>query len=274
MAGGIIRAAVAAHSPRMGIEEKAPDFVRPLIAGLREMGDAIRAAKPDVIVVHSTHWVCTFMWYVTTQAVHKGVCVGDEIPDFIPGSPYQYKGDPEFARAIIGEIEAAGYPARPNDSPHYNWDYGSWIPVKYMDPKAEIPVVLIGTTIMADLNECMGVGGAVRKAAEKTGRRAVVVASSSFTHKLVRGPALWPTEDRMELDRRFIGLLTEGKIAEAKRWYPDYTEWVVGEMGGRNIALMLGAMDEKAEAYKGQQFGPYGQSSGSGNANVAVAPVG
>ena len=100
MAGGIIRAAVATHSPRMGIEEKAPDFVRPLIAGLREMGDAIRAAKPDVIVVHSTHWVCTFMWYVTTQAIHKGICVGDEIPDFIPGSPYQYKGDPEFARAV------------------------------------------------------------------------------------------------------------------------------------------------------------------------------
>jgi hypothetical protein len=104
MAGGIIRAAVAAHSPRMGIEENAPDFVRPLIAGLREMGEAIRADRPDVIVVHSTHWVCTFMWYVTTQAVHKGVCVGDEIPDFIPGSPYQYKGDPEFAKAIIGEM--------------------------------------------------------------------------------------------------------------------------------------------------------------------------
>lgn len=274
MVGGIVHSVVAAHSPRMGIEEKAPDFVRPLIQGLREMGAAIRGAKPDAIVIHSTHWVTTFMWYVTTQAVHKGICVGDEIPDFIPGAPYEFKGDPVLGNAIVDEIRALGYPSMPNESPHYNWDYGSWIPAKYMDPKCEIPVVLVGTVPLADLDECMNVGGAIRTAAEKTGKRISVVASSSFSHKLVRGPSSWPTAERIELDRKFIDLLMQGKIAEAKKWYPDYTGWVVGEMGGRNIALMLGTIDETSgKSFTGRQYGPYGQSSGSGNANVAVAPA-
>ena len=274
MAGGIIHSAIAAHSPRMGVEEKAPDFVKGLIKGAYEMGERIRADKPDVIVVNSAHWVTTFMWYVTCQARHKGVVIADEAPDLIPGVPYERKGDPEFARALVEEINAAGFPCRPNESPHYTWDYGSWVPVKYMDPEGRIPVVLTGTVPLADNAECMAVGAAVRRTAEKTGKRAVVVCSSSLTHKIVRGPDKWPLQSHMELDFKFMDMLKQGRIGEAKEWFPRYTKDVVGEMGGRNVAFMLGAIDEAKGRWRGEQYGPYGQSSGSGNCNLTVFPTG
>ena len=50
MAGGIIAAAITAHVPRMGIEDKAPDFQRGLIAGSKAMGEALRGLKPDLFV--------------------------------------------------------------------------------------------------------------------------------------------------------------------------------------------------------------------------------
>ena len=62
MSGGVIASVVASHSPRMGVEEKAPEFIRGLINGLRELGEAMRALEPNAIVLHSAHWVSTFLW--------------------------------------------------------------------------------------------------------------------------------------------------------------------------------------------------------------------
>ena len=268
---GIIRTVVAPHTPRMGIEEKAPDFVRALIKSQREMGEDIRAETPDVLIINSAHWVCTFNWHVTCQAEHKGHCVADEAPELIDGVPYHYTGDPELGRAILAELDALGVPANANDSTHFQWDYGSWVPAKHLDPNAELPIVLIGTVPSSDIEECMKAGGAIRRAAEKTGRRAVFAASCAFSHQLVRGPEQWPTEERQTLDHQFIQMLTSGRIADAKAWFPEYNERVVGEMGGRNLATFLGCLDETSGVtYTGTQFGPYTQSSGSGNANISL----
>jgi 3,4-dihydroxyphenylacetate 2,3-dioxygenase len=256
----------------MGVEATAPAFVKDLIEGEYEMGRALRGAKPDVIVVHSAHWVCTFNWYVTCQATHQGRCVADEAPDLIPGIPYRYKGDPEYATVLVEEIGALGYPCNRNESADFRWDYGSWVPTHYLDPEGEVPIVLVGTVVSADLKEAMNVGTAVRRAGERSGRKVAFIASCSFTHHIVRGPELWPTEERQALDHKFIGMLTEGRIDEAKAWYPDYARAVVGEMGGRNIATMLGCL-ESGRRYKGRQYGPYAQSSGSGNANVLLEPA-
>ena len=85
MSGGLLASVVASHSPRMGVEQDAPEFIRGLIDGLRELGEAMRALEPDAIVLHSAHWVSTFWWLSPLHEVHEGVCVADEAPDLIPG---------------------------------------------------------------------------------------------------------------------------------------------------------------------------------------------
>ena len=268
---GITYSLVAPHTPRMGVEDKAPDFVRALINSQKEMGDVVRATKPDVLIINSAHWVCTFNWHVTCQAEHIGHCVADEAPELIDGVPYRWRGDAEMGRAILSEFEADGIPGAPNESKHFQWDYGSWVPAKYLAPAAELAVVLIGPGPSSDIHECLKAGAAIRRAAEGLGRRAIFAASCAFSHELVRGPTEWPTHDRQQLDHEFIQMLTSGRIAEAKSWFKEYNDAVVGEMGGRNLATFLGCLDEtSARPYTGKQYGPYTQSSGSGNANIAL----
>jgi 3,4-dihydroxyphenylacetate 2,3-dioxygenase len=271
MAGGIVRSVIAPHTPRMGVEAKAPAFLKGVIAGLRSLGEEVRAAQPDVLVVQSTHYVSTFNWYATCQALHEGHCVADEAPDLIPGIPYRRKGDPEFAQAIVAEVGGLGIPCNRNESEHFQWDYGSWVPLHYMDPGQTLPAVLVPTCLMSSLDECLTVGGAIRAAAEKTGRKAVFVASTALAHKLVRGPGVWPSEVHQQMDREFIAQLVEGRITDAKRNIYAYSEAVVAEMGGRVLATMLGCLDDKGGArFSGKMHGAYGQSSGSGNACIAV----
>lgn len=270
---GIIAAAVVPHVPTLGLPENTPEFQLTLVEGERALGQALRDLKPDLFVVNSSHWICTFGWYATCQSVHQGVCVADEAPDLIPGMAYRRKGDAEFASALVDEWQARGIPGNRNESPHYAWDYGSLVPLLYLDPEAKIPVVQIPTVIMADQAECMQAGRAVHAAAKRLGRRAVFLASSALTHALVRGRHLKPKPEREALDLRFIDLLKRGAVAEAVAWLPEYSRAVVAEMNGKPLAAMLGALqalDEDGAQLAGAQFGGYAQSSGSGNASVVV----
>ena len=270
---GIIAAAAVPHVPTLGLAKNTPDFQLTLVEGERALGRALRDAKPDLFVVNSSHWVCTFGWYATSQSVHEGVCVADEAPDLIPGIPYKRKGDAEFAKALVDEWKAQGIPGDCNETPHYAWDYGSLVPLLYLDPDAEVPVVQIPTVIMADHAECMKTGRAVHATAKRLGRRVVFIASSAFTHDLVRGRHFKPKPEREALDQRFIDQLKRGAVREALAWFPEYSRAVVAEMNGKPLATLLGALqalEEEGAKLTGEQFGGYAQSSGSGNANVVV----
>jgi 3,4-dihydroxyphenylacetate 2,3-dioxygenase len=268
---GIVMSAIASHSPRIGIEAQAPDFLRGVIAGEYALGRAIQELEPDVIVLQSAHWVTTFTWYVTCQAHHTGACVSDELPDLIPGVPYDRPGDPAFGALLVEEIKAKGLLAGRNETPHYKWDYGTFVPLQYLDPSQRIPVVTMGTCILADLDECYRVGVAVRDAAAKSGKRVVFVASSALSHKLVRNPAAWPTEAHQALDREFVAMLGEGRLNDARQFLPGFAAEAAVEMGGRNIASMLGALDGRGgEHLSGAEYGEYGPSSGAGHTNFGI----
>lgn len=271
MTGQIVMSAFASHTPRIGIEAKAPAFLHGVIRGSYELGRAIQALEPDVIVLQSAHWITTFTWYVTCHERHTGMCISDELPDLIPGQPYDRPGDPVFGGQLVDALKGRGLLAGRNDSPHYKWDYGTFVPLQYLDPAQRIPVVTMGTCVMADLDECYKVGEAVRDAAQTAGKRVVFVASSALSHKLVRGPECWPEPMHQALDHDFMALLADGRTAEARRFLPGYAHETKVEMGGRNLASMLGALDGVPQTrLQGRNYGEYGPSSGAGHTNFGI----
>ena len=209
---GVIAAAVVAHVPTLSQADITPDFQQTLVDGERRMGEDLRGLAPDLWVIASTHWVSTFNWFATCQTEHRGRCVADEAPDLIPGLPYCYRGDPTFAQALIEEWKRGALPALANESPHYEWDYGTFVPLSHLDPDAEIAVVCVPVVLMADHAECLRAGAAIQATAERLGRRAVFLASTALTHALVRGRHLMPTQERIAADHRFIDQLQRGVV--------------------------------------------------------------
>ena len=212
MANGIIAVATVAHVPTLSRIEITPEFQKTLIEGEHRLGEELRAAKPDLWVIASTHWVSTFNWFATCQSVHQGICVADEAPDLVPGMPYRYRGDAEFAGELVAEWKRGAIPAERNDSAHYTWDYGTFVPLAHLDPKAEVAVVGIPSVLMANLEECRRAGAAVHAVAKRLGRRAVFVASTALSHALVRGRHHMPTPERVALDQRFIEAYKAGRL--------------------------------------------------------------
>ena len=158
MTAGVIAVATVAHVPTLARAEITPDFQHTLVEGEHRLGEELRALKPDLWVIASTHWVSTFNWFATCQTVHEGVCVADEAPDLVPGIPYRYRGDPEFAGKLVAEWKRGAIPAERNETPHYSWDYGTFVPLSHLDPKAEVAVVGVPSVLMANLDECLRAG--------------------------------------------------------------------------------------------------------------------
>ncbi|MER2552233.1 MAG: hypothetical protein ABTQ28_03070 [Thauera sp.] len=271
---GLIAAAIAAHVPTLGLASNTPDYQRNLVDAEHVLGAALRALEPDLWVIVSSHWVATFDWPVSCQPRHSGHCVADEAPQLLPGSPYNYAGDPAFAGALVDALGAAGVPAVRNDSEHFSWDYGTYVPLHHLDPQGEVPVVMLPSVLMSNIDECLRAGAVVHDTARRLGRRAVLVASTALSHVLVRGRSNWPLPERMEADARFMERLKAGRIDEAVADFPDYARFVGAEMGGRPLATLLGAlraMTADSTVLAGRQYGEYTQSSGSGNAVMAIA---
>jgi 3,4-dihydroxyphenylacetate 2,3-dioxygenase len=106
----------------------------------------------------------------------------------------------------------------------------------------------------------------------KSGKRVVFVASSALSHRLVRDPASWPTEENQALDRRFVAMLEAGWTSKARQFLAGFAAEAQVEMGGRNIASMLGVLDGiPSEQLTGREFGEYGPSSGAGHTNLGVS---
>jgi hypothetical protein len=89
-------------------------------------------------------------------------------------------------------------------------------------------------------------------------------------HKLVRSPEAWPRAADQELDHRFAGLLPDGDYDRLRAWLPDYAQAAQPEMGGRHLAMMLGALIEVGTRYAATVHA-YGPSSGSGNYVISLA---
>jgi 3,4-dihydroxyphenylacetate 2,3-dioxygenase len=239
--------------------------------GLVAQGRHLATLAPDLIVINSCHLISTFPTVVDGTPRHRGVLTAQEAPELIHGVAYDFPGDFAFASALIDRGRAAGLPCTLANDVHYPLDYGTVMPlVCYLDRAQRVPAVPVSVCLSAGLEESFAWGRHVAATAAGLDRRAVFVASGSVSHKLVRGPERWPAPADQELDHRFARLLAEGDYNKAWAWLPEYVDAAEPEMGGRHLAMMLGALVETGRRFEAATHG-YGPSSGSGNYVISMA---
>lgn len=275
--GNLAAIYLTVHTPRYCTYEAAfagklahPDF-HAVRDGLVEQGKHVAKVDPDVLVVNSCHLIATFPTVIDGTPRHRGVLTAQEAPELIHGVEYDFPGDYDLASALIERGKAAGRQCVLANDIHYPLDYGTVMPlVCYLDRAQRRAVVPVSVCLSADLAESFAWGQDVARAARECGRRVAFVASGSVSHKLVRGPEKWPRKQDQDLDHRFAAMLKDGQYEKLWRWLPEYAEAAEPEMGGRHLAMMLGALIESGRKFTAAVHA-YGPSSGSGNYVISLA---
>ncbi len=274
--GSLAGVFLSVHTPRYCTLEAAfegrlaSEAFRPVRDGLVAQGQDVAEARLDVIAVNSCHLITTFPTVIDGTPRHQGVLTAQEAPEIIHGVPYDYPGDYAFASTLATRGKAEGRQTVLANDVHYPLDYGTVMPmVCYLDRAQRLPLVPISVCLAANLDECFAWGRTLARVAREGAQRVGFVASGSVSHKLVRGPEKGPLPAEEALDHEFARLLAGGDYEKLWSWLPGYVTSVEAEMGGRHLAMMVGALVESGARYE-TRVHAYGPSSGSGNYVISL----
>ncbi len=281
--GKIVTAAKITHVPSMFISEMdGPHHGcrEPAIEGLRKIAERARAAGADTFVVLDTHWLVNSGYHVNANPVHRGVYTSNEFPQFIREIEFDHTGASDLGMAIAETATAAQAFTRAHDDvPSLGLEYGTLVPMKYMNPPgetAQLDVLPIAAWLYdATMEESRVVGGAIRQAIEASDRSVCLLASGSMSHQIWSNQEVEQGMFRISspfnelVDRMMIDLLTQGRAAEFIAALPDYARNCSGEGGMHDTAMLLGALGW--DEYDGQVevITDWFPSSGTGQCNLA-----
>ncbi|MGY1917454.1 DODA-type extradiol aromatic ring-opening family dioxygenase [Pseudomonas tolaasii] len=169
-----------ASFPLLFVSHGAPMFaIEPGLAGqqLSELGRKL--PRPDAIAILSPHWMTRGEVNVTASTAPETIHDFGGFPDALYKLSYPAPGAPALAAHIVDLLRKAGWKSRPD--PHRGLDHGAWVPLLYLAPNADIPVVQVSMPARLDTHQAWKLGGALKPLRDMN---VLIVASGSLTHNL------------------------------------------------------------------------------------------
>jgi len=189
--------------------------------------------------------------------------------------------DVDLAEAISEEASSAGLVTRMMRNPDFRVDYGTITSAHLVNPSWDCPIVSISSNAAhwyfsneVGQEQMLALGEATRRAVEATGRRAVVLASNSLSHRHFTEEPPIPEDMSHEhvyhhgqylWDMHIIELMRAGRTREMLDEMPEFIEQSVSEAKAGSLAWLIAALgypEYPAEVHA------YGTVIGTGNAVV------
>ena len=281
--GKLALAAKITHVPSMYLSEQDGPHKgcrQAAIDGHREIGRRCRDLGVDTIVVFDTHWLVNSGYHVNCAPRFEGVYTSNELPHFIRNMPYAYPGNPALGNLIAKAATAAGVHTRAHDATSLSLEYGTLVPMRYMNADQHFKVLSVSALCTVhDLADSAVIGRAVRRAIEEDYDGTVAIfASGSLSHRFAQNGVADQFLHRLwdpfleQVDLRVVELWQRGDWKTFTAMLPMYADKCHGEGFMHDTAMLLGALGGAAYDRPVEVVTPYFGSSGTGQIN-AVFPV-
>lgn len=281
--GKIVLAAKITHVPTMLLSErpgKLEGCRQQAIDGHKEIARRAREAGADTVVVIDTHWLVNAGYHVNSGEHFKGCFTSHEFPHFIQNMEYEYKGNPELGDLIAEKATEKGAFTLSHQVETLDLEYGTLVPMRYMNPEADLKVVSVaGWCTVHSLETSKLLGEAIREAIEASDSNVMLLASGSLSHRIWdnddyeanNGTFTISKEFNRQVDLRVLDLWQQGDTSTFLKMLPDYAQLCSGEGGMHDTAMLFGALGWDEYKGKGEIIGEYFPSSGTGQVNVVFS---
>jgi 2-aminophenol/2-amino-5-chlorophenol 1,6-dioxygenase beta subunit len=262
--GKILAGYLAPHPPHLVYGENPPQNEPRSECGWEQLRWAYERArktldelKPDVLLVHSPHWMTQLGHHFLGVERLSGKSIDPIFPNLFRYT-FQLDVDIELAEACCEEARAMGLVSKMMRNPNFRVDYGTITTLHMMRPQWDIPVVGLSANnspyylnTEEGLGEMDVLGKATRKAIEATGRRAVLLASNTLCHWHFHEEPETPEDmskehpesfDGYKWDMRIIRLLRDGKTGEVFKILPQFIHEAFSEVKSGAFTWMFSAM--------------------------------
>jgi 3,4-dihydroxyphenylacetate 2,3-dioxygenase len=281
--GKLALAAKITHVPSMYLSELPGDRQgsrQDAIDGHIEIGRRCRELGVDTIVVFDTHWLVNANYHVNCGPHFKGLYTSNELPHFISNMDFEFPGNTALGQLIARHCNALGVETLAHHATTLNPEYGTLVPMRYMNADQHFKVVSVSALCMAHyLDDSARLGWAIRRAVEEAYDGTVaILASGSLSHRFAQnglapeyGFKVW-SPFLEHLDREAIRMWQAAEWADFCAMLPEYAAKGHGEGFMHDTAMLLGALGWSAYDAAAEIVTPYFGASGTGQIN-AIFPV-
>jgi 3,4-dihydroxyphenylacetate 2,3-dioxygenase len=276
-------AAKITHVPSMYLSEqpgKHHGVRQAAIDGHHEIGRRCRELGVDTIVVFDVHWLVNAGYHLNCAPRFEGIYTSNELPHFIKNMPYAYEGNPALGRAIAEAATEHGVPTRAHEDTSLHLEYGTLVPMRYMNGDRRFKVISIAAWCnWHSLERSRRLGEAVRRAVEASPYTVAILASGSLSHRFIDDgspeEAMFDISDEFfrQVDLRVVQLWQQGDFKTFVKMLPEYAVRCCGEGHMHDTAMLLGALGWDRYDTPVEIVTPYFASSGTGQINC-VFPLG
>lgn len=140
-----------------------------------ELGRAL--PRPNAILVVSAHWMTRGTTLVDVSAMPKTIHDFGGFPDKLFAQQYPAMGQPEMAREVVSLL--ASHHAQEDDT--WGLDHGAWTVLKFLYPKADVPVFQISLDMTRGLDYQLEIGQTL---SELRDRGVLILGSGNVVHNL------------------------------------------------------------------------------------------
>ncbi|MCY1523035.1 2-aminophenol 1,6-dioxygenase subunit beta [compost metagenome] len=285
--GQILAGFLAPHPPHLVYAENPPQNEPRAQCGWEQLRWAyekarasVEALKPDVLLVHSPHWITSVGHHFLGVEQLSGRSVDPIFPNLFRYD-FSLSVDVDLAEACCEEGAKTGLVTKMMRNPRFRVDYGTITTLHMIRPQWDIPVVGISANntpyyldVREGLSEMEILGKATREAIRKSGKRAVLLASNTLSHWHFHQEPSLPEDMTQEhpenlagyqWDMRMIELMRKGRMKEVFELLPRFIEEAYAEVKSGAFTWMHAAMGYPELA--GELHG-YGSVIGTGNAVI------
>lgn len=258
----LVLGCVAPHPPVLVPEVGGEDaaMVASTAAAMKELAERVRASKPDVLVVISPHSTGFF------DSIAVKVSPNLSGSFFVFGAwevALDLQNDIELAGLVMEEAESAGIPVVGLTAGYAaltrkeDLDHGVLVPLYYIFRDFKVPIVSLAVSHIG-FEKHYELGGAVRRAVERSGRRAIFLASGDLSHKLTPDAPAGFSADAKDFDELVVEIFRSGELDRLANIDPGFAE-SAGECGLRSFITLAGAFEGKKVETKVLSYeGPFG----------------
>lgn len=289
--GKIVAGALAPHPPHLVYAENPPQNEPKAECGwenlrwaYERLRNSLAKLDYDVLIVHSPHWRTNSGTHFLGVPHFKSLSVDPVFPNLFRYH-YDLQVDVPLSEAICAEGAKLGLETEMMRNPDFRIDYGTIVSCHMTNPAWDKPIVGISSIGAAkyfnmDVQQALmfKLGAATRKAVEASGRRAVLLASNSLSHRHFTTEGEVPEDMSREhinnhnqylWDMKMIDLMRKGRSREVVDIMSDFTEQATAETDGGSLTWLLSALDFPAVP---AELHGYGTVIGTGNAVMEWRP--
>lgn len=291
MSGRIVAGAIAPHPPHLVYAESPPQNEptaecgwEMLRWGYERMRRSLDALDYEVIVVLSAHWQTYIGHHFLGLPRFESLSVDPVFPNLFRYH-YDLQVDVELARSIHDLARDRGLVTQMMENPDFRVDYGTIVSCHMTRPAWDVPIVGISScraksyySVEVMQEQATALGQATRDAIEASGKRALLLASNSLSHRHFTTEAAVPEDMTREhiynhnqylWDMRLIEMIRSGRSREVVDVMPEFIEQTVSEADAGGLTWLMSALDYPefgAEVYA------YGTVIGTGNTVASWIP--